>query len=88
MFLYLRKTSIKQNLIDRYRELQQRLDGPCRALLDGWPEQKRRYAAEKYQFEVRGRVIEQDLYTKSLSHLLVPKVDPGRITDPEIATDA
>ena len=34
---------------------------------------KRRYAAAKYQFQVRDKVIELDLTTESLSHLQDPE---------------
>ena len=70
-----------QDLIDRYNELEQRLDAPCRALLEGWPDMRRRYEADKYQFKVRDRIIEQDLFTESLSHLRVPKVALPRYED-------
>ncbi len=36
----------------------------------------RRYAAAKYQFQVREKVIELDLVFESLSHLRIPKVSP------------
>jgi len=35
---------------------------------------KRRYAAAKYQFQVRDKVIELDLTSESLAHLKIPKV--------------
>jgi methylmalonyl-CoA mutase len=66
-------------------ELEESLDPACRKALEEWPETRRRYAAEKYRFEVRGRVVEQDLRSRTLSGLDVPKValpssgDPGEI---------
>jgi methylmalonyl-CoA mutase len=63
-----------QDLVGRYHALEQQLDGPCRQLLQDWPAMQRRYRAEKYQFQVRDKVLEQDLFTESLSHLKIPKV--------------
>ncbi|HEY4244883.1 MAG TPA: methylmalonyl-CoA mutase family protein, partial [Kofleriaceae bacterium] len=57
-----------------YRELEGRLSAESRALLADWPAMKKRYAAAKYQFGVRDKVIELDLTTESLSHLRIPKV--------------
>ena len=61
-------------LVALYHELEGRLAPECKKLLDEWPATKRRYAAAKYQFQVRDKVIELDLFTESLSHLRIPKV--------------
>jgi isobutyryl-CoA mutase len=63
-----------QDLVGRYQALEQQIDGACRQLLQDWPAMQRRYRAEKYQFQVRDKVLEQDLFTESLSHLKIPKV--------------
>jgi methylmalonyl-CoA mutase len=68
-------------LRERYEALERRLDADCRGLVDGWGDQKARYAADKYEFKVRDRVIEQDLHTESLSHLRIPKVSLPRYAD-------
>ena len=57
-----------------YTDLESRLHPECRKLLQEWPATKRRYAASKYQFEVRGKVLELDLVSETLSHLKIPKV--------------
>ncbi|WP_394831075.1 methylmalonyl-CoA mutase family protein [Pendulispora rubella] len=57
-----------------YQDLAARLAPECKKLLDEWPATKRRYAAAKYQFQVRDKVIELDLISETLSHLRVPKV--------------
>jgi methylmalonyl-CoA mutase len=64
-----------------HQELEQKLHYECRKLLDGWEETKKRYRADKYQFRVRDKVIEQDLYTVTLSHLRIPKVVLPRYED-------
>jgi methylmalonyl-CoA mutase len=61
-------------LAELYRDLESRLDPECKRLLSEWPATKRRYAAAKYQYQVRDKVIELDLFTESLSHLRVPKI--------------
>ncbi|MEO8844737.1 MAG: methylmalonyl-CoA mutase family protein, partial [Kofleriaceae bacterium] len=61
-------------LVALYHDLETRLTPESRSLLAEWPAMKRRYAAAKYQFQVRDKVIELDLTTESLSHLKIPKV--------------
>ncbi|MBV1860142.1 MAG: methylmalonyl-CoA mutase family protein, partial [Nannocystaceae bacterium] len=63
-----------KDLVARYDELWSKLHHNSRQILDGWGDLVQRYAAPTYQFKVRDRVIEQDLYTESLSHLMIPKV--------------
>ncbi|MEZ4651685.1 MAG: methylmalonyl-CoA mutase family protein [Candidatus Eisenbacteria bacterium] len=70
-----------RDLIERYNELEGRLDGECRRLLADWPTTVKRYKAAKYQFQVRDKVIEQDLYSESLSHTKIPKVALPRYED-------
>ncbi|WP_231511623.1 methylmalonyl-CoA mutase family protein [Chondromyces apiculatus] len=68
-------------IVDLYRDLEVRLAPECKQLLDEWPATKRRYAAAKYQFQVRDKVIELDLVSESLSHLRIPKVSLPRYED-------
>jgi len=68
-------------LVALYHDLEGRLDPECRRLLAEWPAMKRRYAAAKYQFQVRDKVIELDLTTETLSHLKIPKVTLPRYED-------
>ncbi|MFY1829981.1 cobalamin-dependent protein, partial [Myxococcus fulvus] len=68
-------------LVELYRDLESRLDPDCRRLLSEWPATKRRYAASKYQYQVRDKVIELDLFTESLSHLRIPKIALPRYED-------
>jgi methylmalonyl-CoA mutase len=68
-------------LVALYHDLETRLTAESRALLAEWPAMKRRYAAAKYQFQVRDKVIELDLTTESLSHLKIPKVTLPKYED-------
>jgi methylmalonyl-CoA mutase len=62
------------DLIDMYNDLEVRLDPDCRTALQEWPATKRRYRAARYQFEVRGKTIEQKLFTETLSGSRIPRV--------------
>ena len=70
-----------RDLINRYNQLESELDPECRSLLRDWPKTLARYKAEKYRFQVRDRVIEQDLFTETLSHIRIPKVALPRYRD-------
>jgi methylmalonyl-CoA mutase len=63
-----------QDLVRKYQELQERLDADAKRLLQEWPAMKKRYRASHYTFQVRDKVIEQDLYRTSLAHTRVPRV--------------
>ena len=43
-------------------------------LLRGWPARAEGYRSEKFSYQVRGRAVEGDNHTISLSHLRIPKV--------------
>ena len=64
-----------------YGELEKQLAPECKKLLDEWPATKRRYAAAKYQFQVRDKVVELDLFSESLSRLRIPKVSLPKYQD-------
>lgn len=68
-------------LVEAYQALESRLDHRTREALRQWPELQERYAAEVYRFQVRDRVIEQELRRESLSHLSIPKVCLPRYHD-------
>ncbi len=68
-------------LIDAYRKLERKLHHECRQLLADWKNVVQRYRADKYQYQVRDKVFEQDLFTETLSHLKIPKVSLPRYQD-------
>ncbi len=70
-----------QDLINLHNEMEQRLTAGSRRLLQDWPAMVARYRADKYVFQVRDKVIEQDLFTESLSHTRIPKVSLPRYED-------
>ncbi len=70
-----------QDLVKRYQALEQKLDAACKTALQGWADTLKRYQADKYQFQVRDKVIEQDLFTISLSGTKIPKVSLPKYQD-------
>ncbi|MBI1380591.1 MAG: methylmalonyl-CoA mutase [Planctomycetaceae bacterium] len=69
------------DLESTYAELEQGLDPNCRRLLADWPAMQRRYRAERYEFVVRDKVVGQDLFSKTLSGLSIPKVSLPKYED-------
>jgi methylmalonyl-CoA mutase len=58
----------------RYQAAILDLDNESRTLLQRWPEMVAAYTAPKQTYSVRGRTIEVETQTQSLSHLPIPKV--------------
>ncbi|MEE8118672.1 MAG: methylmalonyl-CoA mutase family protein [Gammaproteobacteria bacterium] len=58
----------------QYNECVEKLDAEAMQLLQQWPEIHKSARAEQYSYSVRGREITGDNYTKSLSHLKIPKL--------------
>ncbi|MHC4263037.1 MAG: methylmalonyl-CoA mutase family protein [Planctomycetota bacterium] len=73
--------STSEDLRTVLREVEEQLDPECRRLLEEWPAMRERYADSKYRFQVRDKVIEQDLTTASLSGIDVRKVSLPRYED-------
>ncbi|SMF83919.1 methylmalonyl-CoA mutase family protein [Pseudobacteriovorax antillogorgiicola] len=70
-----------ESLLTLYKDLSGRLDHECRKILGDWAGTLARYKADQYSFQVRDKVIKQDLYHKSLSGLKVPKVSLPKYQD-------
>ncbi|RZA14695.1 MAG: methylmalonyl-CoA mutase, partial [Proteobacteria bacterium] len=68
-------------LIKLSEEMERQLDHECFSLLSGWDKTKARYKEATYKFQVRDKIIEQALFTKSLSGLDIPKVSLPRYKD-------
>jgi isobutyryl-CoA mutase len=69
------------DLTEIYNRLEQKLDTECKQFLFDWANTKSRYKAEKYQFQVRDKIVEQDLFTTSLSGTKIPKVSLPKYQD-------
>lgn len=46
----------------------------CKKLIDTWPEVVKKYTADVFEYQVRDKVIKQELSTRSLSGTRIPKV--------------
>jgi methylmalonyl-CoA mutase len=57
-----------------YEELERTLDHTCQKLLEDWPQTKQRLEADAFEYNVRGKVIAQPLFTTSLSGTRIPKL--------------
>jgi methylmalonyl-CoA mutase len=67
-----------QQLKARYEE---QLHPECKKLVAAWPELQKKYGADFFEYEVRGKVIRQELATKSLSGTRIPKLVLPRYKD-------
>jgi isobutyryl-CoA mutase len=65
---------LKEQLDELYEQASRDLDSANWRLLEEWPHLKARYKAQKYVYQVRGRDIEVDTTTQSLSRTLLPRI--------------
>ncbi|MFY7789160.1 MAG: methylmalonyl-CoA mutase, partial [Thermoflexibacteraceae bacterium] len=70
-----------KELIERYNALEKQLDADCKQQLQDWEKTVKLYKADKYQFQVRDKIIEQDLYTISLANNKIPKISLPKYKD-------
>jgi len=70
----------QQALIQKAEEVQMELDPKLMAWLDQWPALRARYRDAVYSFDVRGKQIDIETTSKSLSQLNIPKVSVPRIS--------
>ena len=68
-------------LMDEFKKLSEQLDPECKKSIDEWENTVARYKADKYQFKVRDKVLEQDLYRTSLSGTKIPRVSLPKYKD-------
>ncbi|RYY41143.1 MAG: methylmalonyl-CoA mutase [Chitinophagaceae bacterium] len=67
-----------QQLKARYEE---QLHPECRKLISAWPDAQKKYGSDYFEYEVRGKVIRQELVSRSLSGTRIPKVVLPRYKD-------
>ena len=68
-------------LRQRYQSALETLSVEALQALRDWPRLRESVRSERYSYEVRGRSIEGDNYTETLSHLQVPKIAPAEYRD-------
>ena len=71
----------RQPLEERKEWLEKQLLPVCKKLIEEWPSTRDRYRAAFFEYEVRGKKIQQPLYTESLSHLRIPRIAVPRFKD-------
>ena len=70
-----------RDLVARYSEEVERLEGEARKRLREFPGLVERMKQDVYRYQVRDKVIEQPLFSESLSHTRVPRVSLPRFHD-------
>ncbi|MBC7495129.1 MAG: hypothetical protein H7221_08995, partial [Flavobacterium sp.] len=58
----------------KYKILEQELHSDCKQLITNWPSIVKKYQADFFEYEVRGKIIKQPLTNLSLSGTKIPKV--------------
>jgi len=53
----------------------------CKKLINEWEDTKDRYQKEFFEYDVRGKIIKQPLFTQSLSGTKIPKIAVPRFKD-------
>ncbi|NPA67305.1 MAG: methylmalonyl-CoA mutase family protein, partial [Chlorobi bacterium] len=57
-----------------YEKTELDLDPHNKKILENWNEKVKKYAADEYVYQVRGKDIKVKTFTESLSHLRIPKI--------------
>ncbi|MEX0812178.1 MAG: methylmalonyl-CoA mutase family protein [Chitinophagales bacterium] len=74
----LEETGGEQSAIDALKSSKEKLeldiDPRNKKLIEEWPEKFKRYKADEFIYQVRGKDIHVKTHTESLSHLQIPKV--------------
>jgi methylmalonyl-CoA mutase len=68
------KDTILQGLRDTFAQVKLGLDGTNWKIIEEWESKVAAYQADTFVYQVRGKDIKVQTYTKSLSHLKIPKV--------------
>jgi len=71
----------RQDLLRQKEKYEQQLYPVCKKLIDETPALIRSYQQESLDYEVRGKVIHQPLYSESLSGTPIPRVATPRFKD-------
>ncbi len=72
------KDRLVKQLDEAYAEVELRLDGQNKKILENWKDKVQAYKNEFYVFKVRDKELKIKTHTESLSHLQIPKVSTPR----------
>ncbi len=71
----------RATLEERRQQLQQQLYPLCKKLIEEWPDLKALYQRDTFDYDVRGKVISQPLFSESLSGTRISRVALPRYKD-------
>ena len=71
----------RQQLLEQKDRLEKQLLPVCQKLIREWPATVDMYRQETFNYDVRGKIIRQPLFTESLSQLKIPKIATPRFRD-------
>jgi isobutyryl-CoA mutase len=63
-----------KSIHDLYENLDKQFAPECKKIITDWKNTLKKYSGEKYQYQVRDKVFEQELFTETLSQLRIPKI--------------
>lgn len=72
---------VSNALDDQIAHFNKQLYPLCKKLISEWEETKQRYQKDFFEYDVRGKFIQQPLFTKSLSGTKIPKIAVPRFKD-------
>ncbi|MEO8822839.1 MAG: methylmalonyl-CoA mutase family protein [Ginsengibacter sp.] len=70
-----------KELEERKSQIEKKLLPASKVLLDEWEETKALYKKDFFEYNVRGKIIKQPLFTESLSHSKIPKIAVPKFKD-------
>lgn len=71
----------RQQLTAEKEKLENQLSPASKKLIGEWEALKSLYQKEFFEYDVRGKIIQQPLYTESLSHVRIPRISVPRYKD-------
>ena len=73
--------SAKELLESIYAQTEEQLLPANRRIIDGWAEKVKKYTDDNFTYTVRGKEINVESFTETLSHLKIPKIAMPRYHD-------
>ncbi|GGB08968.1 methylmalonyl-CoA mutase family protein [Puia dinghuensis] len=71
----------RDELLAQKTKYEQQLFPLCKKLIEEWPALTARYRQDSFDYDVRGKVISQPLFTESLSGTAIPRIAVPRLRD-------
>lgn len=65
---------IKKQLETLYKEMEFKLDGQNKKILENWEKKVKAYKDDYYVYHVRGKEIKVETHVESLSHQMIPRI--------------